>query len=197
MANTLMARVMALITKPKTAWDEIDNEPADIRDIYHSYVMILAAIPPVATFLSLSILGLRLGGDVIRVPVFSGLLNAVVSYGLTLAGVYVFAWIINALAPRFGAVQNFGKAFQVAAYAPTASWIASAFVIIPGLGLLSLLGGLYSLYLLFVGLPKLMKPGEGQDITYPLVAIVCAVLVSIVAGIIASLVVPGSIPVVR
>ena len=38
---------------------------------------------------------------------------------------FILAFIINALAPTFGAQKDSDKAFKVAVYAPTAAWVAS------------------------------------------------------------------------
>ena len=92
--------------------------------------------------------------------------------------------------PNFGANKNFNQALKVAAYTPTASWVAGVFMIIPLLGILALVGSIFSLYLLFVGLPKLMKPAADKGTTYTIVAIV----VAIVAGIIINLAAQAFVP---
>lgn len=96
-----------------------------------------------------------------------------------LASVYLFALIVDALAPTFGGQKNSGQAFKVVAYAPTAAWLASIFNIIPALSVLSILG-LYSLYLLYVGLPKLMKCPADKALVYTIVVVLCAFVVGLV-----------------
>src|SRR5690606_12163397 len=120
----------------------------------------------------------------------NGLSSAVVSYALTLGGVYVYALILDALAPHFGAEKNFNQAFKVSAYFPAAAWIAGVFAIAPPLAILSIVG-LYSLYLLFVGLPKLMPPAEGKAGGFVLAAIAVAIVLYAVISIIASSLVGG------
>ena len=55
-------------------------------------------------------------------------------------------------------------ALKVVAFSYTASWVAGVFQIVPGIGmLLALAGSIYSIYLLYLGLPVLMKcPREKQ-----------------------------------
>jgi hypothetical protein len=53
---------------------------------------------------------------------------------------------------------------------------------------LGLLGGLYSLYLLFVGLPLLMKAPADRAMGYTVVIIACAIVISVLVGYVASLV---------
>ena len=144
--------------------------------------MILAAIPAVAGFIGMSIIGYgSLLGVSFRVPIAQGLAGMVVSYALALGGVYVLALIIDALAPNFGGTKNMNQALKLAIYSATASWLAGIFSVIPGLGILGLLG-LYSLYLLFTGLPLLMKSPGDKAMTYTIVIIVCAIVIGVVIG---------------
>jgi hypothetical protein len=174
--NELIGRVQRLLLSPAAEWDRIDTEGADVAGIYQSYVLPLAGLSALAGFIGLSIIGI--GG--FRVGFVTGLVQAVLSLGLACAMVYVMALIINALAPQFGAKEDFGQAFKVAAFAPTASWIGGLFMVIPALWFMALIGGLYSLYLLFVGLPKLMKPAADKSLIYTLAVIGCMIVIGIV-----------------
>jgi len=180
--QAIISRVQQLLLNPKAAWAQIDTEAVSVQDLYKSWIAPLAAIPAVATFVGFSLLGLGL----FRMPLVSGLAQMVVGYALSLAAVYLFALIIDYLAPQFGAQKNFNQAFKVAAYTPTAAWIAGIFNIIPALAIVSLLGALYSLYLLFVGLPALMKPPEDKATVYTLASIGCAIVVEVVIALVVS-----------
>ena len=72
------------------------------------------------------------------------------------------AYVIDFLAGAFGGQRNLDNAMRVAAYAPTAAWVAGVFSIVPFLSILGILG-LYSLYLLHTGLAALMKPPAEQS----------------------------------
>jgi len=173
----LVARVQAILLKPKTEWPVIEREPGDVGFLFTNYVAVLAAIPAVCNFVGSSIIGVA----GYRAPLFSGLLLAIVSYILAFVGVYVMALIIDALAPSFNGQKNFGNALKLMVYSSTAAWIAGIFTLIPALAILSILG-LYSLYLLYIGLPVLMKSPEDKSLVYTVVAIVCAIVVWIVIG---------------
>ena len=84
-------------------WVTIEAESADMAGLYTRYFMLLAAIPAVCGFIGMSIIGMGAFGVSIRVPFLSGLASMVVSYVLSLVGVFVLALIVNALAPTFGA----------------------------------------------------------------------------------------------
>jgi hypothetical protein len=126
-------------------------------------------------FVGLSIVG----DDGFRSPFFEGLMKTIVSFGAACAGVYGMALIVHALAPKFGAQDEFGQAFKVAAFFPTPGWIGTTFLVLPALWFVALIGWLYSLYLLYIGLPKLMKPAADKSMNYVLAAVGCSVAIGI------------------
>ena len=77
----------------------------------------------------------------------------------------ILALIINELATLFGGRMDLVAAFKVAAYSSTPAWLAGVFWIIPVFASLSIVG-LYSLYLLYLGLPPLMRVPEGRSMAY-------------------------------
>ena len=189
----LVERAKKLVLKPKEEWPVIAAETHSVQDLYTRYVMILAAIPAVAAFVGFSFIGVSGFGYSYRVPIASGLAQMVLQYLLSLAAVYVMALIIDALAASFGGEKSFPQAIKVAAFFPTASWLAGVFYLVPALSILAILGGLYSLYLLYLGLPLLMKAPEDKAIPYTVVVIIVAIVVMVVIGVVSSLVVPGSV----
>ena len=61
-APSLVERAKNIILSPKTEWPRIDAEPATIGGIYTSYVMILAAIGPVAMLIGHQLVGITVLG---------------------------------------------------------------------------------------------------------------------------------------
>jgi hypothetical protein len=188
----LVDRAKNIILQPKAEWAVISTEPHTVQDLYTGYVMILAAIPAVATFIGYSIVGVSgvLMGAGYRWPITAGITHMILQYVLNLGWVYVLALIIDALAPNFGGEKNFMQALKVAAFSPTAAWLAGIFSILPMLGILGILG-LYSLYLLYVGLPMLMKTPEEKAVPYVVVVIIVAIVLGIIVGALSALVVPS------
>jgi len=165
--KSLVNRVKDILMTPKTEWGVIDGEPATIGGIYTGYVMILAAIGPLASLIGQQVFGVYGWKPSITYSVSM----AVIMYVLALVSVYVSSLVIDALAPSFGGTKDSVKAFKVAAYSATAAWVAGIFGIIPMLGILAIVG-LYSLYLLYLGLPKLMRVSEDKAMGYTIVVIV-------------------------
>jgi Yip1-like protein len=189
----LVDRAKKIILQPKQEWQVIAAEPQTLQSLYTQYVMILAAIPAVAAFIGFSLIGMSGFGASYRIPIAAGVAHMIVSYVLSLGMVYVLALVIDALAPTFGGTKNFMQALKVAAFAPTASWLAGIFYIIPALGILAVIGGLYSLYLLYAGLSPLMKTAEDKSIPYTVVIILAAIVLTVVVSFVSALVIPSPV----
>jgi len=169
----LVARAKAILMTPKQEWPVIDAEPLNVRELLLGYVLPLAAIGPIARFIGVSVFGL---GGIFRVPVGTALLQAIVAFVLAVISVFVLAWVINALAPQFGATQDMNQAIKLSAYSATAGWVAGIFYLIPALWILAVIGGLYSLYLFWVGLPVLMKVPADKAVAYVVVIVIATIV---------------------
>jgi hypothetical protein len=144
--------------------------------------MPLAAIGPIAQVIGYSAFGItvtNLGTH--RVPIGTAVTRALVAYALALVGTYVLALIIDGLAPTFNAQRSRVQALKVAAYSSTAAWVAAVFVLIPALRFLTILG-LYSVYLLYLGLPTLMRSPRDKAMTYTVVVVLGALVLFLLAG---------------
>ena len=186
----LIDRVKRILLQPKDAWNTIDTEATDVASLYTGYAMILAAIPAVCAFVGLSLIGFGAFGVTIRVPFFAGLVNMVVSYVLSLVGIFVLGLIINALAPTFGGTKSAIQALKVAVYASTAAMLGGVFSLLPSLAMLGVVAALYSIYLLYTGLPVLMKSNPEKSIAYTVVVIIAAIVMGAIIGAISAAFMP-------
>jgi hypothetical protein len=171
-----VARVQGILLKPAAEWDIIAGESATIPGLFTGYACILAAIGPIAVVLQ-HLLFLHWALPVIIVL-------AVLSYVMSLVGVFIVGFIIDALAPSFGAQKDSVQAMKLAVYSYTAAWVAGILNIVPVLGILAILAALYGLYLFWLGLPKLMKAPQDKATGYAVVTIVVAIVVNAVIGVI-------------
>ncbi len=179
--SPIVERVKNILLTPKQEWVKIDIEAATTNSLFKSYAVFLAAIGPVCGAIGAILFGWGALGVVYRPPILNVIVNAVVSYVLALASVFVLGLIIEALAPTFGGVKNRTAAMKVAVYSSTASWLVGVFGLLPALAPLAILG-LYSLYLLYTGLPRLMKAPQDKALPYTAVVIVIAIVIALVVG---------------
>ncbi len=167
----LVDRVKGILLTPQTEWGVIENESGDAAFLFKNYVAILAAIPAICGFIGrLAYLGFA-----------RSLSFAVVSYIMAFVVVYVVALIIDALAPTFNGEKNPANALKLAVYSSTPAWVVGIFALLPGIGILRILG-LYGLYLLWLGAPKLMKSPPEKAVPYTVAIVVVALVVAIVGG---------------
>ena len=177
----LKARVTNILKDPKREWPVIAAEPTTVEKLYSSYIAPLAAIPAIATFIGYSIVGQTLPFvGTYRVGIVRGLVSAFVSYVVSLVAVYVAAMVVDWLAPRFESTPNQLQALKLVAYSYTASWVASVVMVFPALLMLSIIGGLYSIYLFYVGLPVMMKTPESKVVPYMVVSAVAVIFIGMI-----------------
>jgi len=179
----VVARAKNIVISPKTEWPVIAAEPGDTASLYTGYIMILAAIGPIASLLAYAVNGMLSGG----------LMLAIVSYVLSLIIVYILAMIFGKLAPSFGGRDDMAQALKYAAYASTAGWLGGVFQLIPALGILSVLCSLYGIYLLYTGANPMMAVPQEKSVGYTAVAVVVVIVAFVVVGFIIGAIVGGAL----
>jgi len=167
----LVARIQAILLKPAETWDLIAAEADSIPAIFTGYVVPLAVVAPVCGVLAAVVFG--------HLGLLWAIVAGIVSYVLSLGMTYVMAFIVNALAPSFDGRKDVLSAFKLVAYAGTASYVAGICQLLPILGgLLALAAFIYSLYLFYLGLPKLMKTPADKSVVYIAVVAICGIVMS-------------------
>jgi len=191
-------RAKNIIVQPKAEWTVIDTEPATVGGLYSGYVIPLSLVSVICATLGMVIFGISvpfLGS--IKMPVGTALGGAAVRFVAGLVAIYVIAIVIDALAPTFGGTKNSIQAFKVAAYSYTAAWVFGILAIIPQLGIIGGLLGLYSLYLLYTGLPALMKSPPEKALGYTVLVVVVGIVLFFCIGYLVSVLgfgIPTGIP---
>ncbi|HTJ07268.1 MAG TPA: Yip1 family protein [Caldimonas sp.] len=183
----IVERVPAILLRPKETWPRIAAEPATPASIYGGYLVFLAAIPAICGFIGWTLVGGGMMGISYRMSLGAGLVQLVVGYLLSLGLVWVLALIVNALAPTFGGSKDFVAALKVVAYGSTAGFVGGVFSLLPALGWLGLLAAIYSIYLIYTGLPVLMHNPAAKSGAYTAVVVVCSFVAMIVLGAVSAL----------
>jgi len=179
----IIERVKDIVLKPRETWEVIAKEEATIPGLMKEYLLILAAFPALASFLGRWIVGIRIPfAGVYRFSLGASLLNTIVWYVLTIAGIWVLGKVTSLLAPNFGAERDDMKGFKVAVYTYTPILAAGVLYIIPSLSPIIFIAGLYGLYLLYIGLPIVMGSPKEKSLAYTIVIIVAVILIYIILG---------------
>lgn len=190
--NAIIKRVISIITKPKDEWEVIKNESMTIGDMYTKYAIFLAAIPAIAGFIGNALIGRSVLGISYRMPIPSSLVWAIMFYALSLVGIFVAGFVIDALATTFGSQKDMVSSMKAAVFANTPVWVAGVLYIIPALSVLVGLVGLYSLYLLYLGIKIVKNPPADKTMGYFIVVLIVDIVVFALVGFITTAIAFGS-----
>ncbi len=182
--SKLFERVKAILLTPKSEWPVIAAESASVAGLYTGYIVVLAAIPPLASFLQFGLIGTHVGFfGTYRIGLGTGLTALLVNYALALVGIYALSLIVDALAPTFGGRKDPVMAMKTVAYASTAGWIAGIGQLLPVIApLIMLAGGVYSIYLCYLGLQVTMQCPEDKAAGYTAAVVLAAIVIGTVAA---------------
>jgi hypothetical protein len=171
----LFKRIKGIIFKPLDEWNIIAGETPNVKKIFLGYVLILLLIPTLSVFIGIGIIGQSfLGYHYASLPAgalqgFIQLLAGLVSIGITSA-------LVTILAPGFDSVKDYGRSIQLVSYSMTPYWILGILYILPSLAFLKSLamisGGIYSIYLMYKGMPVLLKTQAGKTPAFLVLLIV-------------------------
>ncbi len=163
---SIVDRIKGIIVDPRSEWIKVAAEPATVQSIYTGWIMILAAIGPLALLLSTH-----------------SLQWAVAQYVLSLIVTFVLALIVDSLAPSFGGTRDFIASLKLTAYSYTAAWLAGIFNLLGMLGgLLGLVATIYAFYTFFLGAPLLKKASPEKAVPFTLIVVLCGIVLGILAG---------------
>ncbi|MBN1938319.1 MAG: YIP1 family protein [Candidatus Aminicenantes bacterium] len=184
--NNLIARIQAILLKPKEEWVTIKSESTPVMTLFMKVVIPLAAIPAVCQFIGNALIGRRIPYlGAFRYPLGSALFQAILFYALTVVSVYVAGMVVNALAPSFGSKANLENAMKLVVYGMIPGWLAGVFHILPALGVLAFIAALYGLYILYLGFQTpMMDTPQDKVIPYMVVSFLVIVGLMIVVGVV-------------
>jgi hypothetical protein len=165
-AEFILSRCYGLLKNPDSEWEQIRSEQTNIPSILIGYVAPLAAIPPLCGVIGSYIFGNRYGAEIVRPALDTALIGAVLSFVISIALIFLLGILINAVAENFDADRNEIAAQKVAAYAMTPAFLSGIFSLWPPIWWLSIIALAASAFLLYRGLPILMRTPEDRALGY-------------------------------
>ena len=177
--ETMVSRARGVLFEPRTTFKEVESEFTKPGELGGKYIIPLALLGPLAGGIGRLLFGSRVAGRSVgeSFDITGAVTYTLIAFVLALVAVFALSKVISLLAPGFGGQSNDVQALKVVAYSSTPTWIAGVFNI-HGLFLwLTVLVSLYSLYLLYLGLPILMKVPKDRAMGYTAVVIIAAIVV--------------------
>lgn len=177
----ILSRAYGLLREPKKEWEQIRAEETTVPNILIGYVAPLAAIPPICDLIGSSLFNRMLQDD----PGVA-LIRAVVTWVVSIGLVFFLGVLTNAVAENFDGDKNDLGAQKLAAYSLTPAFLSGFFSLWPPLWWLSLFALAAMVYLMYRGLPILMKAPSERALAYAATVTVTAMVALIVVFSLAS-----------
>ena len=178
-----------LLLHPAAGWEQVKAEGLSIKECYGKYVIPLALIAPIATFIGTSMVGWRVGSDdPVRLTTDSALKISVLTFFAMLVVVYVLARTIHWMAQTYDSDKPLSECFALAAFTAVPLFLVGITMVYPMPWFVYLVGlpalG-YSVALLYTGVPVMMEVNKEQGFLFSS-AILALGLVSLVGLIVVS-----------
>ncbi len=175
--------IVKMLAYPTVFWEDIKKNESSSISLMISYGLKLIALPSLALFLGYIFAGQNIGNS------FS---SAITLYILTLIGVFLITFVSNLFAPNFGIEKDFKQLLKVILFAHIPYWVASVLFIFSSLWIVVIIASFYSLYLINLGLPKLVHIPQDKQAGFIVTTIIVTLIIFTIIYAIA--ISPNSIP---
>ncbi|MGE0741558.1 MAG: Yip1 family protein [Hyphomonadaceae bacterium] len=175
----ILSRAYGLLREPSKEWQQIRAEETTIPNLLLGYVAPLAALPPLATLIGSYVMGAA-------TSISSAIIGAVVAWVVGVAMVYLLGLIIAAVADNFDSDRDELAAQKIAAYSITPFFLSTLLLIWPPLLWVPILALGAMVYLIYRGLPILMKTPADRAMAYAATVTIAALVTFIVQMAVAS-----------
>lgn len=187
----IVERAKQITLQPAATWPIIEAEAHTPQSLFVPYLLILSAIPAVGSFIGMSIFGMGGFGVTIRVPLVNGLAMMITTYIMSLVMAFAMGWLVSALAPTFGGKSDLVSGLKVVVFGTTPMLLAGVLNLVPALSIIGLLVAIYSLYVIYLGLPVLMKNPKEKTVVYMVVLIIASIVAGVVLGLVSAMFTPS------
>jgi Yip1 domain len=177
---SLIARVKQMILTPVAGWRSIGEERSTVSALLLRYVLPMALIPAAASFIGYGFVGVD--GLLFRVSgLYWGAVMAINSLITSVAVYLLGTYIVDRMAPGFGAIREPGRSAQLVAYSSTPAWVAGIFYAVPSLQEGVVLG-LYGVYLFYLGIPLLKRTPDDQRVAFTISSAIVIIILRFLIG---------------
>jgi len=161
---------IGILTHPDREWESIRSDQESISKLYLGHVLLLALVPALSAYFGTTEVGWRIGdGEVVKLTQNSAAQLSILFYIAMLVGIFLIGKFIDLFSMTYGADESEHKGIVLAAYTATPLFLAGIFAAYPVLWVNMVAGTIaicWSVYLLYEGLPILMKIPEERGFMF-------------------------------
>jgi hypothetical protein len=179
---------IGLLVRPGTQWRKVAELPSATMTTMILYPCIMALLPAVAWYYGTTRIGWTVGdGDAIKLTTESALAIIILFYVTMVAAVTIIGYFIHWMADTYGAESSLAKGIVIAGFTATPLFLAGLTGFYPLLWLdllLAVVAVCWSVYLLFLGIPIVMKISEERGFLFSsaVIAICLVMIICIMVG---------------
>ena len=156
--SQLLFAIRDIILYPDDTFEQIKKDNTDIVALLKAYALPIYLIPALCAFIQHTVIGefVPWKGSY-QVPITSGMYQFI--FGIIWKFITLFGLALGfaKFSTRFQIESDFFQTFKLVLYATTPYYISGIFVFIPLITFFTFVGGfIWSVYLLFIGLPKML-----------------------------------------
>jgi len=179
---------IGMLVQPSTQWRKIAELPQATLTTMILYPCVMALLPAVAWYYGTTRIGWSVGdGGSIKLTTDSALAIIILFYFAMISAVAIIGYFIHWMSDTYGADSSFAKGIVIAGFTATPLFLAGASGFHPVLWLDMLVGVIsvcWSVYLLYLGIPIVMKIPEERGFLFSsaVIAICLVMLICIMVG---------------
>jgi hypothetical protein len=173
------ARIRGLLLAPAQEWKIIDAERPEPRALVMRWALPFTLFFFLAQMVGSMAFPPRVGGVASAPSSLQAIATVLVGSTFMLAGVWVIAWLVDWLAPKFGGRRDFNAALKVVVYAATGFWLSGVFGLAPPVAFLGVTC-IVSFYTLWRGLPIVMKTDADKSLPFAAAVVAAGAVIGVV-----------------
>lgn len=162
--------LITLLTHPDRAWTDIRRDEEKRSSNYLLHLLLFALLPALCMFIGTRYVGWSLVEDErIRLDTRSALQLSVLIYLTIILGTFIMGFFLRWMSRSFEARPTFNQCVGFIAYVISPFFIAGLGALYPTRWIaitVLVAAGIYSTYLMFVGLPKFMRIDNRNSFLY-------------------------------
>ncbi len=185
-------RALRVCFAPKQIWEEVKDESWTEAELFKNYIMPLAAVPVIAQYIGMVVFGIKIPfiEQTYRWGIFEGLVQSIVQYAMALVFVYLMAKLISFIATKLGSELSNISALKAVAFGASPAYLFGVLNIIPSLGFLGVIGGIYSFVCIYFGITRVGNVESGKAIGTEILSLIGTIICVAILSLVLSAVLP-------
>jgi hypothetical protein len=178
----MAARAKLILTAPTECWDTISSEAPDFKQLLLTYALPFIVAGALCSFVSSALIGVPTPLGTFTTPFFQSLVFLIIQCIFSPLAIMVGTWITAFISPKFGGSGDFNKAGALMIYSMTPGFVGGLLVILPIVGTLAGLLGLYGLFIFYKGTTKMLTNPADKQVVFTIINFIAIAITMMLLG---------------